>query len=84
MGFLRKLLNSQKFYCLFYKKSAKFSRTFVSNKSQKEVLEFIEFKRKLEGKYGLSTTFWSGSYSYFKETYDKLETIGKSIQWLRS
>lgn len=30
-------------------------------------------------KYGLSTTYWSGSYSYFGETYDKLEAIGKSI-----
>lgn len=30
-------------------------------------------------KYGLSTTYWSGSYSYFKETYDKLEDIGKPI-----
>ena len=34
------------------KRVAKFSRTFdeLSNKSQKEVLEFIEFKRKLEEK----------------------------------
>ena len=34
------------------KRIAKFSRTFdeLSNKSQKEVLEFIEFKRKLEEK----------------------------------
>ncbi len=34
------------------KRVAKFSRTFdeLSNKSQREVLEFIEFKRKLEEK----------------------------------
>lgn len=34
------------------KRIAKFSRTFneISNKSQKEVLEFIEFKRNLENK----------------------------------
>ena len=34
------------------KRIAKFSRTFyeLSNKSRKEVLEFIEFKRKLEEK----------------------------------
>lgn len=34
------------------KRIAKFSRTFdeLSNKSQKEVLEFIEFKKKLESK----------------------------------
>ena len=34
------------------KRIAKFSRTFneLSNKSQKEVLEFIEFKRNLENK----------------------------------
>ena len=30
-------------------------------------------------KYGLATTYYSGSYSYFKETYDKLETIGNPI-----
>ncbi len=34
------------------KRIAKFSRTFdeLSNKSQKEVLDFIEFKKRLEGK----------------------------------
>ena len=29
--------------------------------------------------YGLSTTYSSGSYSYFRETYDKLEFIGNPI-----
>ena len=38
-----------------------------------------KIKNMEKGKYGLSTTYWSGSYSYFKETYDKLETIGKRI-----
>ena len=30
-------------------------------------------------KYDLATTYWSGSYSYFKETYDKLKSVGKPI-----
>lgn len=32
-----------------------------------------------KGKYELSTTYYSGSYSYFRETYDKLESIGNPI-----
>ena len=32
-----------------------------------------------ENKAQLSTTYWSGSRSYFGETYNKLESIGKSI-----
>ena len=39
-----------------------------------------KFKNMDKGNYELSTTYYSGSRSYFGETYYKLESIGNKIK----